>query len=952
LSRQDLTGMGMAKTETAATPVENPDAMLWQKLKDLPQPELEKILPTVMPAATLDSLLQQRNEAQAKLVQLLSDYSPANYVVEKQKALLNEVNRQIGDKTSGMMQALKLRAELPASPQAATAARQQQRDLLAKQIALAEQDLAEKQKLVQVGQATPADSRAAEREVLRLKQQLAALDAGKAELLDLSVPASSEEDQEIRRIQEMIQNSPDLINAPDDHGHTPLEKAAINGWLKVGAFLLDHGADVNAGKVSALNQAANAGNRAMVEFLLSRGADINTKAWQGKTPLHTAVELGYPAVTEVLLANKADVNAADDFGNTPLVPAAEKKQIKILQALLAAGANPNLENNNGQTPFSFAAASGSPELVKMFLAAKADPNGGRLDAPLLAAIHAGDAVSVELLLQAGANPNAKGEDDWQPSVLGSFGRPVGRGSETPIHLAVSSGQLPMVKLLLKFRADPNDSQTDGQPVLVHAVSDTNLLAALLDAGGKANARRWDGWTLLDSAVAETNLTAVQLLLKFKADPNDSQIDGRPVLFRALSDTNLLETLLDAGANIDPVTKDETEWTPLGAAAYLNNAPVVAILLKHGANPNVRNRNGVTLLHWAADGRADRRVFELLLDAKADPNIRNNSGVTPLDLAQGGKRRGSPSIGTLVLGNQPGAQPLSYQWNFNQPNSSGGQATTTTNTITVADLLRQHGAVDELPDFTRIRITRQGLSQPLEVFHRASTLTNQFTLLETVMRFYSFSPGFIPGQGNQDAWIVLPFPDFGRIIIRRPSQKTGGKEQEIKVSLLNNSNVVDCAKDVPVQFGDVIEIPESVHALNAGMPNPVREMETFTTLQSGNFAERLQALTAESAPNVSPYRTAYRTAAQCLQKSVQLVVAGETTSFKVNSWKEGFLSQALGKTEARSVLRSSSDLSRVKVTRKTGKSAKPAVFTVDVSDGSQRNDDLWLQDGDVIEVPEK
>ena len=91
---------------------------------------------------------------------------------------------------------------------------------------------------------------------------------------------------------------------------------------------------------------------------------------------------------------------------------------------------------------------------------------------------------------------------------------------------------------------------------------------------------------------------------------------------------------------------------------------------------------------------------------------------------------------------------------------------------------------------------------------------------------------------------------------------------------------------------------------------------------------------------------------CLQKSIQLVVAGETTSFKVNSWKEGFLNQALGKTEARSALRSSSDLSRVKVTRKTGSSSRPEIFTVDVSDKAQTENILWLQDGDVIEVPEK
>jgi len=206
--------------------------------------------------------------------------------------------------------------------------------------------------------------------------------------------------------------------------------------------------------------------------------------------------------------------------------------------------------------------------------------------------------------------------------------------------------------------------------------------------------------------------------------------------------------------------------------------------------------------------------------------------------------------------------------------------------------------------------------------------------------------------SREAWVALPFPDFGRVIIRRPSQKIGGKEQEIKVSLLNSSNVVDCAQDVPVEFGDVIEIPESVHALNAGMPNPAREMEKAFSLYPPGFPELVDALQQQGDAERLARANAYRSSTLCLQKSVQLVVSGETTTFKVNSWKEGFLSQALGKTEARSALRSSSDLSRVQVTRKTGSSAKPTVFTVDVSDSAQRNDDLWLQDGDVIEVPEK
>ena len=61
---------------------------------------------------------------------------------------------------------------------------------------------------------------------------------------------------------------------------------------------------------------------------------------------------------------------------------------------------------------------------------------------------------------------------------------------------------------------------------------------------------------------------------------------------------------------------------------------------------------------------------------------------------------------------------------------------------------------------------------------------------------------------------------------------------------------------------------------------------------------------------------------------------------------------------RNVLRSTSDLSRLRITRRAdpaiGQSAKE--LTVDLeafqSSGKQQWDDLWLRDGDVIEVPER
>jgi hypothetical protein len=66
----------------------------------------------------------------------------------------------------------------------------------------------------------------------------------------------------------------------------------------------------------------------------------------------------------------------------------------------------------------------------------------------------------------------------------------------------------------------------------------------------------------------------------------------------------------------------------------------------------------------------------------------------------------------------------------------------------------------------------------------------------------------------------------------------------------------------------------------------------------------------------------------------------------------YLNDALQLPEARSLLLSSSDLSRVKVTRKDPATGKTTEFVVDVPKVRNTPQDLFLRDGDVIEVPEK
>jgi ankyrin repeat protein len=782
------------------------------------------------PNPVLTTLMQQLAEAEQKLAGLTNEYALEAVPVVNATALVNTIKQQIDAQVDGVVKGLQAKLE--------------------------------------------ADQATAE----MLRAQAGSAPSARAE----SLPTTDDEDREIQRIQQMIQNSPDLINAPGGNRNTPLAKAAFNGWLKVANFLLDHGAGVNVGDPSPLNQAVVAGNRAMTELLLNRGADVNANGSQG-APLHQAANWGFQAVTEALLSAHSDVNALNRNGVTPLFLAASAGREKIVQMLLAAGAkvnlkddkgrtvlnyaienspeifqalldagtNPNTEDSSGRTPLSYAAERDNPKVVKLLLAAKADPNGGKLDAPLLCAIHKQDVASAELLLQAGANPNAKTMADWEMSFGGSV-HPQG-AAMTPLFLAVSMHQLPMVNLLLKFKADPNDSQTDGKPLLFSALSNPDILGVLLDAGGQVDSHLSGGMMLLDQAV-----------------------DGYP---------------------------------PIAA---------VEILLKHGADPNARDLRGNTPLVYALWG-ADPQKIELLLDHHADPNVRGENGQTSLDY-----------IKSLAQSNIDPASKADFD--------------------KIAGLLRSHGALDNLPHWDVITVSRPSANYSKTVFQKGTNDWNRFTLLETLLNFYpeqSFhQPRF---GGSTDSEISLPFPDLTRVTIIHHKQNTTN-ETRIKVDLLNATNGIDCSRDVPLEFGDVVEIPEREHALG----------DVLIGLTDSQRAAM----------------------ANCLTGSAQLLVRDQKV--KILLYPDpgsSLIGAVLNGSEARKILLSSSDLSCVKVTRRdpaTGKKYEwvinctptpEAVPTGAGSDFTQRLQaiiqqrsaggrqfgampDLWLRDGDVIEVPEK
>jgi hypothetical protein len=410
---------------------------------------------------------------------------------------------------------------------------------------------------------------------------------------------------------------------------------------------------------------------------------------------------------------------------------------------------------------------------------------------------------------------------------------------------------------------------------------------------------------------------VQLLLKFKADPNDSQTDGRPVLFMALSDTNTLATLLDAGAKVDlletiKLFNDQPDKrTPLDAAVANYKAGAVEVLLKHGANPNAQDDLGETALHWAALFHlADEKVFRLLLEHKANPNVRDNNGNTPLDLVKDNLRHNMGAYSQNVVDN-------------------------------VVDLLHQHGALDVLPDWYRIEVNRLSGRDPRTAFRQGTNGWNRFTLLEVILDYYltgfaysySFPNSNLPGTVStykipltglsthvpQYRGNTMPFPDLTRVVIIRPSHNSTN-EAKITINLLDSTNNIDCSKDVPLEFGDMVEIPQRDHSLG----------------------ESPSWLSENQVSSINNY----------LHGTVHLVVHDQKADLPLDPYADlSFIGPVLRQTAAQHLILSSSDLSRVKVTRRDPKTGKEREWILDCTNNSQAPD-LRLRDGDVIEVPEK
>jgi ankyrin len=174
---------------------------------------------------------------------------------------------------------------------------------------------------------------------------------------------------DLDQVKALLKAWPELLEAPDEKGVTPLHVAAANGRKLVAEALLVRRANVALKTKlgwTPLHFAAGKGDPATVALLLAYGAPVNEKSPMDITPLHLAVREGQIEAARLLLDQKADVNQHDKgTGATPLHLAAENGSLPLVELLLAHGAEVNALNTAGETPLTLASTAGRSGVVEL-----------------------------------------------------------------------------------------------------------------------------------------------------------------------------------------------------------------------------------------------------------------------------------------------------------------------------------------------------------------------------------------------------------------------------------------------------------------------------------------------------------------------------------------------------------------------------------------------------------
>jgi ankyrin repeat protein len=451
------------------------------------------------------------------------------------------------------------------------------------------------------------------------------------------------EGKDVRLVQMLLPYCP--VNVNDNHGTTPLHRAAKKGYSPIAKTLLKNGAEINSlddEERTALYIAVENVNLPVAQFLLDSGASLQRVGGSQKTLLHAAVYSGNSWALKFAMSQKGIQNAAldvvDDNGDTFLDTAAKGGHAKLLGELLRLFKPHNLWRPVLRTFFAMA-ESGNVDMLKViiqhdkkFLSAFGAVTGtvriasvggiGAVSKSSWTALHAaswhGQSSAVEVLLASGASlateaagltplglvcvtPQEQFCHDHLKvcELLVSKGASLAKGGlgHTTLHLAAISGHADLLELLLSHGAATSAVNEQGYSALQCAVESGNTMAVsiLVERGYQTDS------SSLHLAVHSGRLEIAQLLTSKGVQVNFVGKDGFTPLMvaAAIGHVAMLEHLLENGADLSLRTTDKGH-SPLDMAVISHQlGSVIAIFNSPSYSAKFRTDRSYA---WTAAGK--------------------------------------------------------------------------------------------------------------------------------------------------------------------------------------------------------------------------------------------------------------------------------------------------------------------------------------------------------------
>ena len=373
---------------------------------------------------------------------------------------------------------------------------------------------------------------------------------------------------------------------------------------------------------------------------MNHGADVNATNKYNETALLVACQKLNAEAINVLLNARADPTISDYEDYTCLHHGGCSKE--NLQAMIHHGADVNATNKNNITPLMHACENGDIDAINILLNAGADPNIA--DVHGYTALH--DAVegfcsteSLRAIIDHGADVNARNNN-----------------SVTAIMIACYKGNTDAISVLLKAGADLNMTDGNGASCIHHVVGEgftKAMLETVINHGADVNLTNNNNATALMIACLNSNVDAINVLLNAGADSNIADADGDSCLHNAVGKSCIadpaiaayegythlhhgdcskenLQAIIDHGVDINASNKMNV--TALMVACQRGNTDVINILLNAGADPNIADEKGAACIHHAVGGGCRKEVLLRLISRGADVNATTKINRTALKIA--------------------------------------------------------------------------------------------------------------------------------------------------------------------------------------------------------------------------------------------------------------------------------------------------------------------------------